>query len=390
MIPRLGRYSRVIAVAVILLVVVGVVAIAVTRGGPTRPLAVDFTEAPGLYVGNNVEVLGIPIGKITGVHPGPSMVVVDMRVRSNVPIPADSTAVLMAPEVVSDRFVQLSPYSGGPTLPTGSTIPISRTVIPVSVDDVIGSLTELTAELGPNGANRNGALTKVLSNLATQFNGTGPTFHNAVVNLSQALQGVAQYSPQLTSLLNNLGSLSQALADNSGTYSSFAADLTAVSGVLASERSDLGSALSNLQQLLGNLTDFINTNGASLGGSVRNLDAVASTLASEQRTLAEVFDVTPLALQNTNAAIDTSAPGGPALRARFDALPDTQQIFSQICGDSALRFLVVLASGTETNPLTPASPIDTACSIGNALAALTPPPGSAQGPNLTLEALTGS
>jgi len=389
MTSAVGRYSRVIAVTAVLLVVAGLVFVVVSRGGPTRPLTADFTEAPGLYVGNNVEVLGIPVGKITSIHAEPSMVVVDMRVRTNVPIPAGTDAVLMAPEVVSDRFVQLSPYSGGPTLPAGANIPLSRTAIPVSVDDVIGSLTELAAQLGPNGANRTGALTSVLSNLATQFGGSGPTFHNAVINLSQALQGVAQYSPQLTSLLNNLGSLSQALADNSGTYESFASDLTAVSGILASERSDVGSALSNLQQLLGNLTTFINTNGASLGGSIRNLGKVASTLASEQQTLAEVFDVTPLALENTNAAIDTHAAGGPALRARFDALPDTQQIFTQICGNPALRFLVVLAQGTETNPLTPGTAIDTACSIGNALDALTPPPGSAHGPNLTIKALTG-
>jgi phospholipid/cholesterol/gamma-HCH transport system substrate-binding protein len=385
------RWLRTVAVLVVLAVVAAVVFVLVTPGGPTKALTADFVEAPGLYVGNNVEVLGIPVGKVTSIRAEPGMVVVKMSVRANLPVPSDAGAEIMAPQVVSDRFVQLLPaYTTGPTLPAGATIPMSRTVIPVSIDGVIGSLNELAAQLGPNGANRNGALTTVLSNLATQFDGTGPEFHAVVVNLSEALHGVAQDSPQVTSLLNNLGSLSQALANNSGTYDSFAANLTAVSGILASERSDIGSALSNLQQLLGNLTTFIDTNGASLGGSIRNLTVVATTLAQEQQALKQIFDVSPLALQNVNAAIDPQAPGGPALRARFDPLPDTKQLFAQICGTPALRFLVVLAAGTQTNPLTPASPIDTNCSVGNALNALTPPPGSTAGPNLTLKALAGS
>jgi virulence factor Mce-like protein len=385
------RWIPAVAVLVALLVVAAVVFVLVTRGGPTKPLTAEFVEAPGLYVGNNVEVLGVPVGKVTSIRATSGMVVVKMSVRANLPIPANAGAEIMAPQVVSDRFVQLLPaYTSGATLQPGATIPMSRTVIPVSIDGVIGSLNELAAQLGPNGANRNGALTTVLSNLATQFGGTGPTFHSAVVNLSQALHGVAQSSPELTSLLNNLGGLSQQLATNSGTYDSFAADLTAVSGILASERSDIGSALSNLQQLLGNLTTFINTNGASLGGSIRNLNVVATTLSQEQQALKQILDVSPLALQNTNAAIDPNAPGGPALRARFDPMADTNQLFTQICGNPALRFLVVLAAGTQTNPLTPASPIDTNCSVGNALDALTPPPGSAAGPNLTIKALTGS
>ena len=58
-----------------------------------------------------------------------------------------------------------------------------------------------------------------------------------------------------------------------------------------------------------------------------------------------------------------------------------------MCGNSTLRFLVVLATGTETNPLTPGTSEDTLCAVGNALNALTPPPGAIAGPNLGLGAL---
>ncbi|MHB1535534.1 MAG: MCE family protein [Acidimicrobiales bacterium] len=376
------------ALAVVLLA--AVVAVVVSGGNSTRTVRADFVEAPGLYPGNHVDVLGIPVGTISSVRATPSYVEVTMAVDSNVKLPAGAGAVIMAPQVVADRFVQIIPaYTGGPTLAAGQTIPVSRTVIPESVNAQIAALNTLAYQLGPNGANKNGALTQLLSHLATQLKGNGPDFHAAVVNFSQALHGISAASPQLASLLTNLGQLSQALAANSGTYQSFSVDLASVSTLLANDRADIGAVLSNLQQALGSLSAFVNRNSASLGVSLTNLQTLVSALAQQQKALASAFDLGPLALQNLDNAINKSAPGGPALRSRYDPVSNTNGLFNTVCGNSAIRFLVVLAAGTQTNPLTPATPVDTVCAVGNALTALTPPPGAATGPNLTLSALAG-
>jgi virulence factor Mce-like protein len=370
------------------LLVIAVVAYFLVSGTPTKTITAEFPSAPGLYVGNQVDVLGIPKGHIDSVTPGPNYVTVKMSVDKSLMIPANVTAELIAPEVVSDRAVQLDPpYQGGAQLAPGAVIPLDHTVIPVSVDDVVGQLNQLVTDLGPNGANKNGALTSLLQEVAKQFAGNGPNINHAIVSMSKVFQGLAQTSPQLASLLNQLGSLSQALGTNSGTYTQFASSLNDVSGLLATDRTQIGDVLSNLQQLLGNLTHFIDTNQAALGSSVVNLDVFAQTLVNEQTQLAKVFELTPLSIQNLNAAIDLQAPGGPALRARFNPLPDTTQAFNGVCGNAVLHFLVILATGTQTNPLTPGTPMDSVCALGNALGALTPPPNSAQGPDLSLASL---
>jgi phospholipid/cholesterol/gamma-HCH transport system substrate-binding protein len=290
--------------------------------------------------------------------------------------------------VVADRFVQLLPaYTTGPTLPAGATIPLSRTAIPQSVDAVISTLNTLAEQLGPNGANKNGALTTLVHRLAVQFGDSGPDFHNTVVNFSQALASLSKNSPAFAGTLTNLGQLSQALGDNSSTYQAFAASLDAVSQDLAGDRAEIGAVLSALQQLFANLTSFIEADKANLAGSIQNLDQFASVLANEQAALAQAYDLTPLSLQNLDNAVDKSAPGGTALRGRYDPVSSTSTLFNTVCGSPALRFLVILATGTQTNPLTPATPTDTLCGIGNALNALTPPPGASPGPDLTLKAL---
>lgn len=386
-----GRLRRILpwagGVAVVLLIA-GIVAIPTIGSGPTKVVRAQFAEAPGLYPGNHVEVLGIPEGTISSIKPEAGYVLVTMRVKAGLQIPAGADAVLMAPQVVADRFIQLMPaYTSGPTLAAGATIPLDHTAIPQSVDAVIGTLNYLANQLGPNGVNKSGALTDLVHRLAVQFGSTGPDFHKTVVNFSQALAGLSQNSPAFAGTLTNLGQLSQALANNSSTYQAFSASLNAVSQDLAGDRAEIGAVLSSLQQLFANLTSFIQNDKGNLAGSIKNLDQFAAVLAGEQEALAQTYDLAPLSLQNLDNAIDKSAPGGAAIRGRYDPVASTKTLFNTVCGSPALRFLVILATGTQTNPLTPGTPTDTLCGIGNALNALTPPPGSAPGPDLSLKAL---
>lgn len=384
----LKRYLPFITVGALLLLLVGIIGVAVTPGSKSKTITVEFAEAPGLYPGNHVEVLGIEVGTITSIKPGPDYVTVKLSVRASLPIPADADAELMAPEAISDRFVQLSPpYTGGPTMLAGATIPTSRTAIPQSVDAEVAALNELAQELGPNQANKHGALTNLVHELAAQLSPSSSGFHSSVVNLSKTIGGLGQEAPQVQGLLDNLGSLSQALADNSSTYSSLTYNLNAVSQILAGDRSDIAQVLNSLQQLFADLTSFIEADGSKLGASITNLDTFAAALGSQQAALAQAYDLAPLAVENLDNAIDKTAPGGPALIGRYDPVAATSALFNTVCGNSSVRFLVVLATGIETNPITTAGPEDTLCAIGNALNALTPPPGATHGPNLSLSAL---
>ena len=386
----ISRGWMVIAV-VVLLLAGGLGVLIANFGGPaTRPISAQFQEVPGLFAGNNVDVLGIKVGKVTAIHPGPGYVTVDMQVNSSVKLPANASAVLMAPMVVSDRFIQLGPaYSSGPTLPDHSMIPLSRTAIPQTVDAVVNTLNQLALQLGPQGANKNGALSGLVHQLAVQLGPNGQDFHNAVVNFSQALGALSANSPALAGTLTNLGQLSQALADHSSDYRSFATNLSAVSQVLANDRQDISATLQSLQTLFANLTSFINADGANLGSSISNLKTFAASLASQQSALAQAYDLAPLSLQNLDNAIDKNAPGGAAIVGRYNGVASTPGLFNQVCGSAALRFLVILATNTQNNPLTKADSTDTLCGIGNALVALNPPPGAPSGPDLSLKALAG-
>jgi phospholipid/cholesterol/gamma-HCH transport system substrate-binding protein len=385
---RIPKWTLLAAVATLVaaIVIAGIVAIATT--GPTETtITALFSTAPGLYPGNQVKILGMPVGEVTKITPGPTYVTVQMQVPASTPVPANAQALIMAPQVVNDRYVQLNPgYSGGPKMKSGTVIPVSRTAVPISVDGIIDSLDALAKALGPNGANAHGALSDLIASSAHAFGPNGAALHSTLTSLGNALEALSSKSPQLTALFDNLGNLSKVASQFTGTYQAFANDLASVSTELASDNGDIASALSNLQQVLGSLAEFIRTNGSALGSSVKNLEAFAGAVAAKQKDLAEVFTGLPIALDNITQAVDPNAPGGTALRARLDPMSGSASFAKSVCGSALLRLLLLSVDRVQDKDST----VDLGCGVNGLLAALPIPPGASTGPNLSLSALLAS
>ena len=101
-----------------------------------------FASAVGLYPGDDVRVVGVPVGSIESISPEADAVKITMTVQDSVKLPADARAVIVAPNIVSARFIQLTPpYKQGPAMEDGGRIGLDRTAVPVEWDDVKSELT---------------------------------------------------------------------------------------------------------------------------------------------------------------------------------------------------------------------------------------------------------
>jgi phospholipid/cholesterol/gamma-HCH transport system substrate-binding protein len=372
------------AVAVVALVVAGgVLGVRALLATPTYTVTADFPEAPGVYVGNHVDVLGIPVGSVTAVTPHPTYVSVALAVDSDVKLPANAIAALMAPDLVNDRYIQLDPvYRSGPVLAAGDVIPMRRTALPQSVDQTISLLDQLIQALGPSGANKNGALSRFVHDVASTVGHNGPSFHTTVVALSQALGALANDGPSITSLLNNVGTFTSEAAANTQEFQSFANDLASASSVVAADSTDIGSALSSLKQVLAQVQSYVNGNVGAVGTIVGNLNTFATQVLTQQEQLGQAFAQGGLVLSNLNNAIATNPDGSAALRIRYDPSLDTQAFVNQICGDQELTRILALGAQQANS-----SELNLACAASNALAQMTPPPHANQGPDMSISAL---
>lgn len=309
-----------IAAACVLTLVIVAALWWITNGSKETTITAYFDKAVGVYPGSQVKVLGVSVGQIDTVVPQGNQVRVELTVDDGVEIPVDVHAVVVAPSLVSDRYIQLTPaYESGPLLTGGAVIPRERTETPVELDDLAASVNELSTALGPNGANANGALSNVLDTAAANLSGNGELLGETIRQLSAAAATLSNSSGDLFSTVDNLQKFTKALADSDAQVRQFNDKLAGVTGFLADDRDELGVALSSLASALTQVQGFVAENKDSIASNVDRLTGVTQALVDQRAALAEVLDVAPLAMSNFLATYD-AASASFAIRGNLNEL----------------------------------------------------------------------
>ncbi|WP_151083501.1 MCE family protein [Nocardioides cynanchi] len=291
--------TKVVLPLVLFALVVAALVTFLFNGGDQKTLTAEFPRAVSIYSGSDVRVLGVPVGKIDSVTPSGTDVIVTMHYDANVKIPANAKAVIVSPSIVGDRFVQLTPaYTGGQVLATGATLTEQQTAVPLELDQIYSSLDDLTVALGPNGANKKGALTDLLDTTARNFGGQGAKFHRTIQSFSQLSQTLADNKDQLFGSVRELEGFVHTLARNDRTVRGFNSQLANVSHMLKGERGDLAASLHNLSIAMRQVSGFVKDNRAILGKNITGLDQVTQILVKQRAALTETLRDAPLALNN--------------------------------------------------------------------------------------------
>ncbi|MBF0662954.1 MULTISPECIES: MCE family protein [unclassified Rhodococcus (in: high G+C Gram-positive bacteria)] len=300
-------------IAIIALVVAVVVAAGAggwwlwTRAGTTN-ITAYFDNSVGIYQGSGVRVLGVEVGTVTSVEPQGDVVKVGIRVDRGVDIPADAQAVQISPSVVADRYVQLTPaYSGGDKMENGAVIERERTATPVEVDQLYASIDDLSRALGPEGANRDGALTEFVEVGAENLAGNGAALGQSIDQLSSAARTLNESRGDLFGTIENLQVFVSALAANDQQVRQFNTQLADLSGFLAGERENLGQAVNQLSVTLGEVATFVRDNQTALKDNVDALVPITTTLAERRESLVNSLTLLPLAVSNLVNSYDAEA-----------------------------------------------------------------------------------
>jgi phospholipid/cholesterol/gamma-HCH transport system substrate-binding protein len=279
-----------------------------------------FDRAVGLYAGSAVRVLGIEVGAVDAVVPDGAVVRVDLTVRPEFPIPPDASAVVVAPSLVSDRYVQLTPaYVEGPAMASGTVIPRERTATPVEIDALMRSIDDLSTALGPTGANADGALSSVLDTAAANLRGNGQNLNTTLTRLGDLAGTLSDSRGDLFTTVDNLHRFTTTLAESDKQIRDFQTRLADVAGFLAGEREQLGSSLGALAGALEDVDAFISDNKDLIAANVERLAGITKALVDQREALAEVIDVAPLGASNFVNAYD-AASGSVAVRGAFPEL----------------------------------------------------------------------
>ena len=298
MTSRRGKLALAAFLVLALVGGLGMVAFPRALGGRTT-LVAYFDNSNGVFRGDDVMILGVPVGKIVRIEPQPSRAKITFWVDDQYKIPADVKAVILLPQLITARALALTPvYTGGPALPSGAVISQERTAVPVEWDDVRAQLQKLADALQPTQPGGVSPLGQLINTAADNLRGQGSSIRDAIIKLSQALSVLGDHSKDVFSTLRNLATLVSALHDSADVMRALNINLAAVTGLLADDPHAVGQVVDDLDAASVKVSDFVAENRDALGTTSDKLAGVSQAVVDSLDDVKQALHVAPTAFQN--------------------------------------------------------------------------------------------
>ncbi|MBX5489212.1 MAG: virulence factor Mce family protein, partial [Mycolicibacterium hassiacum] len=288
------------ATALVVLLAAGVfVAFRATESGNRVNVVAYFENSNGIFVGDDVRILGVNVGKITAIEPQPENVKITFWYDGKYKVPADANAAILSPTLVTARAIQLTPvYDGGPVMEDGAVIPQNRTVVPVEWDEVRRQLERLAETLQPTEPGGVSSLGALINTTAENLRGQGANIRETVIKLSQAFSALGDHSTDIFSTVRNLATLVSALQESTNLMRQLNQNLASVTGLLADSPDEVANAVRDLNDVAGLVQEFVAENREALGTTSDKLAGVTQALQDSLDDVKQFLHVAPTTFQN--------------------------------------------------------------------------------------------
>lgn len=291
-----------LAAALAVLLVGGLLAAKSAVERSTRTTVVGyFDNSTGLYVGDDVRIRGVSVGRVTRIQPEPLRTKITFWFDARYRVPAEAMAVILSPQLVTGRAIQLTPpYSGGPTMTSGAVIDRDRTAVPVEWDEIRTQLERLTDMLQPTSPGGVSSLGAVINSAAGNLRGRGEDIRDTVVKLSQTISVLNDHSTDVFGTISNLSTLVAGLRDSSDLLAQLNINLAEVSALLADDPNQVGRAVDDLNSVVTDVQSFVAENREPIGTASEKLQSISNAVAASLDDIKQFLHIAPHVAANFN------------------------------------------------------------------------------------------
>jgi phospholipid/cholesterol/gamma-HCH transport system substrate-binding protein len=289
-----------VAVVLVLVAITGGVVLLRHSVAPNRIHVTGyFDNSNGVFVGDDVRILGVRVGQIDDIESQPQRVKISFWYDAKYQVPADAKAAILSPSLVTARAIQLTPvYTGGPVMSGDVVIPQDRTAVPVEWDDLREQLEKLTDTLQPTEPGNVSTLGAFVNTAADNLRGQGANIRKTVIELSQSISTLGDHSTDIFGTLRNLSTLVSALRDSTTLMRQLNQNLASVTGLLANDPNEVGNAVADLNAVVGDVQSFVGDNRETLGTASDKLSSITTALNDSLDDIKQTLHLTPTAFQN--------------------------------------------------------------------------------------------
>jgi phospholipid/cholesterol/gamma-HCH transport system substrate-binding protein len=238
-----------------------------------------FTDAGGITPGNDVNVSGIKVGKVSAVELAGESAEVDFTVDRKVRLGDQTLVSIKTDTVLGQKSLAVSPKGSG----SSTVIPLGRTTTPYTLNTALQDL----------GANA-GQLDKPRFEQALQT--LTDTLRDATPQLRGALDGVADLSRSLNKrdealeqLLSHAKKVSDTLAQRAGQVNQLITDGNQLFAALDEKRQALSDLIGGIQGVSEQLSGFVADNKREFGPALQKLNAVLDNLLERREHIGEAL-----------------------------------------------------------------------------------------------------
>jgi phospholipid/cholesterol/gamma-HCH transport system substrate-binding protein len=266
----------------------------------------DFPDSGGIFADAEVTYRGVGVGRVGALHLTDRGVRVDLRIRdcAGAEIPADSAASVSDRSVIGEQYVDLTPPNDkGPYFRGGEVIPMRRTSIPVSPQELLSNIDALVTSVDT------AKLRTVVDELGAAFNQRGPDLGHLLDSTHDLLSAAQQNLPATVALIEQSATVLQTQLDEKDPLRSWAHSLNLLSRQLKASDPDIRTLLDHGPSDLGVVEKFVQDNRTDLGVTLGNLATVGTLLVRHLDGIEEVLEVYPVIAAGGQTVIQPDSVG---------------------------------------------------------------------------------
>jgi phospholipid/cholesterol/gamma-HCH transport system substrate-binding protein len=238
---------------------------------------VQLADASGLHKGNMVQIAGIRVGRVSGLHIHSDHVTVDVNVKGAT-LGQKTQASVQVLNLLGEKYLELTPKGSG-EMKGGDTIPVSRTN---GSYDIVSTLSELTTTTEAIDIPQ---LSQALTTLGDTVNSASPHIEATFTGLSKISRAIATRDESIQQLLGRADRVTKLLSERRGDLVTLMKQGELVFQELIARREAIHTLLVNSRKLAVELRGVATDNQAQIGDALKQLHKALGFLREREKQI---------------------------------------------------------------------------------------------------------
>ncbi|ORB32069.1 virulence factor Mce family protein [Mycolicibacterium parafortuitum] len=272
-----------------------------------KPYEAYFADAGGIIPGNEVNVSGIVVGKVTDVALAGDAAKITFTVNRDVKVGDQSLVAIKTDTVLGEKSLAVTPKGGGDS----TVIPLGRTTTPYTLNTALQDLGQNVSELDKP------KFEQALQTITDSLKEATPQLRSALDGVTSLSRSLNARDEALAQLLGHAKNVSDTLAERSGQVNQLITDGNLLFAALDERRQALSNLIAGIDDVSEQISGFVADNRREFKPALEKLNLVLDNLLERREHLSEALKRLPAYA----TALGEVVGSGPGFQINLYGLP---------------------------------------------------------------------